>query len=82
MFRWYTEGQPISDIVRIQLCHGDAYVMSHWAVGVKWKSPTLVTLRHAAGAPTCSYSKPAVAKKQVRLVEPKQEKKREREEES
>lgn len=68
MFRWYHDEQPISEVVRVELRHGDAYVMSDWAVGVKWRSKSLVTLRHAAGAPSCKYSKPAVAKRHVALV--------------
>ena len=47
-YRWYNKGKIISDEVNIVLNHGDAYIMSEWAVGKYWKSSSLVTVRHCA----------------------------------
>jgi len=47
-YRWYYSRAIISSEINIVLNHGDAYIMSEWAVGKKWKSSSLVTLRHCA----------------------------------
>ncbi len=49
-FRWYHQSEPISDELKIDLEHGDLYVMSAKAVGTDWKTRKTPTLRHAAGA--------------------------------
>lgn len=49
-FRWYHNRAIISEIMKFELHHDDIYVMSEWAVGTHWKSPTLYTLRHCAGS--------------------------------
>lgn len=56
--------EAIGPMTTICLNPGDVYVMSHAAVGKKWKTPSLVTWRHAAGSASCKYSrmkKPKVA---------------------
>ena len=47
-YRWYHKRAIISGEVNIKLNHGDAYIMSEWAVGKMWKSSSLVTIRHCA----------------------------------
>ena len=47
-YRWYHKRTIISGEVNIKLNHGDAYIMSEWAVGKMWKSSSLVTIRHCA----------------------------------
>lgn len=48
-YRWYEQSNVISDIIHIELNHGDIYIMSEKAVGTDWKRRTIKTLRHAAG---------------------------------
>lgn len=50
VFQWFKDSKPISDQVRIDLHHGDVYVMSEKATGFDWKRKKIPTLRHAAGA--------------------------------
>jgi len=46
---WYYYSHAISDEIRINLKHGDMYMMSQKAAGSDWKKKTQITLRHAAG---------------------------------
>tara|TARA_B110000902_G_scaffold233107_1_gene276658 strand:+ start:134 stop:1069 length:936 start_codon:yes stop_codon:yes gene_type:complete len=65
MFQAYTRSEPIGPKTTIHLAPGDVYVMSNVAVGKDWHFSSRLTWRHAAGAPSCSYSKdptPKVAK--------------------
>ncbi len=48
---WFHKNKPVSKILNIDyLQHGDIYIMSQKATGFDWKSSSLYTLRHAAGA--------------------------------
>lgn len=49
-YQWYQKSNAISKPYRIDLNHGDLYVMSEKAVGRDWKKKVVPTLRHAAGA--------------------------------
>jgi hypothetical protein len=49
-YQWFYAGSPIGARVRVELNHGDIYIMSAKAVGRDWKRRTVPTLRHAAGA--------------------------------
>lgn len=49
-FRWYHRGEVVSTTLKLYLENGDMYFMSDKAVGWDWKSRSLFTLRHAAGA--------------------------------
>ena len=49
-YRWYYMSEPISEKLEIELNHGDMYVMSEKAVGTDWKTRSIFTLRHCAGA--------------------------------
>jgi len=49
-FQWFREGRPVGERVRVQLGHGDVYLMSEKATGNDWKKKKTFTLRHAAGA--------------------------------
>lgn len=49
-YQWFYGGAAISSRVRLDLRHGDMYIMSAKAVGQDWKRRTIPTLRHAAGA--------------------------------
>lgn len=49
-YQWHHRSKPIGDRGGLMLGHGDMYVMSEKAVGKDWKSHSLITLRHAAGA--------------------------------
>ena len=57
MFNAWHRGNPIGPKTVIQLQPGDVYVLSNVAVGKDWHFSSRVTWRHAAGAPSCSYSK-------------------------
>lgn len=50
-FQWFSRFEPIGDRVELSLEHGDIYIMSEKAVGTDWKKSSILTLRHAAGAP-------------------------------
>lgn len=49
-YRWYKRFQRVSEKIEMVLNHGDVYVMSEKAVGTDWKSSSIYTLRHSAGA--------------------------------
>ncbi len=49
-YRWYHRWQPVSDIMEFTLGSGDVYVMSEKAVGTDYRSSSIYTLRHSAGA--------------------------------
>jgi hypothetical protein len=48
-FRWFQEGETISDVFTIELEDGDMYIMSEKATGFDWKLRKIRTMRHAAG---------------------------------
>ena len=73
MFQAYTRCSTVGPKTTVHLAPGDVYVMSHVAVGKDWRSSSLLTWRHAAGAPSCSYSKdptPKVAKPAKTIAKP------------
>jgi len=49
-WQWFKGGMPIGKHIDIKLNDGDVYIMSEKAVGSDWKSSSLYTLRHSAGA--------------------------------
>lgn len=49
-YQWFYRYDPIGERVNLTLNHGDFYIMSEKAVGRDWRSPSKVTLRHAAGS--------------------------------
>jgi len=49
-YQWYKNGQPQGRRLKVDLAHGDVYIMSAKAVGTDWKRRSIHTLRHAAGA--------------------------------
>ena len=51
-FQWYLKGQRIGELCKIDLEHGDLYIMSEKAVGTDWKMRLFPTLRHSTGADT------------------------------
>lgn len=48
-FVWYHKGAVCSDILKINVEHGDIYIMSELTTGNNWKKKNEHTLRHAAG---------------------------------
>lgn len=60
-FQWYHMSSKFGDQIRIDLSHGDMYVMCDKATGRDWKKRNLFTLRHAAGAD--KYINPKLKKK-------------------
>lgn len=49
VYQWYYKNEIQSKKLKINLEHGDIYVMSDKAVGYEWKQKNKYTLRHAAG---------------------------------
>ena len=49
-YQWYHRSRPCSVNISTILQPGDVYCMSEKTVGTDWKSSSIVTLRHAAGA--------------------------------
>jgi len=51
VWRWFHRGEPVGgEALRLELRHGDVYVMSEKAAGCDWKRRVIPTLRHATGA--------------------------------
>lgn len=48
-YQWYLRSNPVGSNARIDLHHGDFYIMSEKAVGFDWKRQIIPTLRHATG---------------------------------
>jgi hypothetical protein len=48
-YQWYHKFAPVGALGKIDLNHGDIYIMSEKAVGCDWRKSSLLTLRHAAG---------------------------------
>jgi alkylated DNA repair dioxygenase AlkB len=48
-YQWYENTNPVGNKFKIDLDHGDIYIMGDKAVGRDWKTRNLLTLRHAAG---------------------------------
>ena len=54
-YQWYHDTKPFGRNIKFVMNHGDCYIMSDKAVGYDWLKPTLLTLRHAAGARACTF---------------------------
>ena len=50
-YQWFYRSQPVGNRISINLKEGDVYAMGAKAVGTDWKRSSILTLRHAAGAP-------------------------------
>lgn len=50
VYQWYQRFKVISVEVKLNLGHGDIYIMSEKATGHDWKKSSIPTLRHCAGA--------------------------------
>lgn len=48
-YQWYRDTEPVTEPYKINLKHGDLYIMSDKAVGHDWKKRKILTLRHSAG---------------------------------
>ena len=48
-YQWYIKSKPIGPKIKINLAHGDIYIMSEKATGYDWKKSSIYTLRHATG---------------------------------
>ena len=49
-WQWFQHSNPVGDTYKFTINGGDIYIMSEKAVGYDWRSPSKLTLRHAAGA--------------------------------
>jgi hypothetical protein len=49
-FNWFYKNKSIGTNVSFDLPHGTIYAMSEYATGNNWKSSSIHTIRHAAGA--------------------------------
>ena len=50
-YQWFYKSKPIGENFSLDITPGDLYVMSEKAVGTDWKKKSILTLRHASGAP-------------------------------
>jgi len=48
-YAWYKKFERVSEKIKIDLYHGDMYIMSEKATGYDWKKSSIYTLRHATG---------------------------------
>jgi alkylated DNA repair dioxygenase AlkB len=49
-YQWFHKNKSVDDRIKLNLNHGDIYIMSEKAVGYDWKKSSIHTLRHAAGS--------------------------------
>jgi len=56
-YLWHINNRPVGKQIRIDLNHGDIYIMSEKAVGTDWKKSSKLTLRHSAGCDKYTKSK-------------------------
>lgn len=67
-YQWFLQSKPVGERIRVDLHGGDMYVMSEYAVGTNWKSRSIYTLRHAAGADKYIVCKPKSEKKKRKVA--------------
>lgn len=48
-YQWFQNSSAVGETLKLELNHGDMYIMSDKAVGYDWKKRKIATLRHAAG---------------------------------
>ena len=48
-YAWYKNNERCSEVIKIDLDHGDLYIMEQKTTGFDWKKKSIYTLRHAAG---------------------------------
>lgn len=66
-FQWFQHGQPVGEMLELELEDGDMYAMSEWATGAAWKmEPKSLTLRHAAGCEKFTRAQLEAIKKRKR----------------
>lgn len=63
VYQWYYQGKPVGEQMRVDLNHGDMYIMSEKAAGFDWKRRVIPTLRHAAGCANYTLSKEKLLEK-------------------
>lgn len=80
-YHWFKAGAPIGELLKVNLNHGDVYVMSEKAVGNDWKWSSFLTLRHSAGADQHTVNELRKKKEERGQKEEKKTKKRDRTEE-
>jgi hypothetical protein len=49
-YQWYQRFEPVGNMQKFVLNHGDVYIMGEKATGNDWKKSSILTLRHAAGS--------------------------------
>ena len=49
VYSWFLQCKSVGHPMKLNLQHGDLYIMSEKAVGFDWKRRKVLTLRHAAG---------------------------------
>lgn len=49
-YQWFYKWKSVGAPIRLNLDHGDIYIMSEKATGYDWKRSSIYTLRHGAGA--------------------------------
>ena len=48
-YQWFHQRSPVSEVITVELNHGDVYFMSKYAVGNDWQDSSRYVVRHAAG---------------------------------
>lgn len=62
-FQWFQRSRPVGERFKRVLAPGTLYAFDEKAVGSDWKSSSILTLRHAAGAEKCMPSNESLLKK-------------------
>lgn len=57
-YQWFKDTKPVGERIKLDIEHGDIYVMSEKATGCDWLTKKIYTLRHAAGCNACTTIKP------------------------
>ena len=64
-FQWFQHSRPVGERFKRVLAPGTMYAFDEKAVGCDWKSPSILTLRHAAGADKCMPSNETLLSKKA-----------------
>ena len=69
VYLWHIYNRPIGKEIRVNLNHGDIYIMTEKAAGTDWKKSSILCLRHAAGCEKYLKTKHKIMSTKQELLE-------------
>ena len=69
VYLWHIYNRPIGKKLRVNLNHGDIYIMTEKTVGTDWKKSSILCLRHAAGCEKYLKTKHKIMSTKQELLE-------------